>query len=333
MRILLILIFVILIGTNTFSQRTPEMFLTALPDPPSSACELSKDGRASFSNKIGEVQDQLLEAIGKRKEEYTGFAKDNNKKLQEKMASEMGLSAADMAKLQSGGQMSQEQAMALANRMMGQQYNMSVGEAKSLGKMSKEGQKAWAEGYSAEMTAEAQANPDKFKNGQAKNKKLFDLAAEQNQLATQIQAEEAMIENRLEEINKKDSVEKKKLNEQLAPLQVEAEKYLGVLGVTGADAAKAHAVAMKMYNLRLTYCEIMTPLYIDLLKRRLVSVKANFTLRYRLQEVTDELTAAQTGAKGEKVESDLMALDSVSRYLASLEQVFKYTPGDKPTND
>ena len=333
MRTLLILIFVILIGTNTFSQRTPEMFLSALPDPASAACELSNDGRASFSNKIGEVQNQLLEEIGKRKEEYTDFAKDNNKTLQEKIASDMGLSPADMAKLQNGGQMSQEQAMALANKMMGQQYNMSVGEAKNLGKMGKEGQKAWAEGYSAEMTAEAQANPDKFKNGQAKNKKLFDLAAEQNQLTTQIQAEESMIEKRLEEINKKDSVEKKRLNEQLAPLQVEADKYLGVLGVTGANAAKSYAIALKMYNLRLAYCELMTPLYIDLLKRRLVSVKANFILRYRLQEITDELTAAQTGAKDEKVEPDMMALDSVSRYLTSLEQVFKYSPGDKPTNN
>ena len=249
------------------------------------------------------------------------------------LAGQTGISAADMAKVQGGGQLSEAEGMALANKMMGQKYNMSIDEAKKVGKMGKEGQKAWAEGYSAEMMAEAQADPGKFKDGQTKNKKIFDLVAEQSQLATQIQAEEAMIENRLEEINKKDSVEKKKLNEQLAPLQVEAEKYLGVLGVTGADAAKAHAVAMKMYNLRLTYCEIMTPLYIDLLKHRLVSVKANFTLRYRLQEVTDELTAAQTGAKGEKVESDLMALDSVSRYLASLEQVFKYTPGDKPTND
>ncbi len=333
MRTLFIISFIILIGPNTFSQRTPEMFLTALPDPPSSACELSKDGMVKFSNKIWEVQEQLREEIEKRKEEIGRHLEVDKTKMLQNLAGQTGLSAADMAKLQGGGQLSEAEGMALANRMMGQQYNMSVEEAKKVGKMGKEGQKAWAEGYSAEMMAEAQADPGKFKDGQTKNKKIFDLAAEQSQLATQLQAEESIIQNRLDEINKKDSVEKKMLNELLAPLQIEAEKYLGVLGVTGAEAAKAHANAMKMYNLRLRYCQTMTPLYTDLVNRRLVAVKANLPLRYRLQEVTDELTAIQTGTKNEKVAPDMMALDSVYRYITFLGSVFKYHPGEKPVNE
>ena len=74
----------------------------------------------------------------------------------------------------------------------------------------------------------------------------------------------------------------------------------------------------------------MTPLYIDLVNRRLVAVKADLPLRYRLQEVTDELNAAQAGVKNEKIVPDMMALDSVYRYLIFLGDVFKYSPGDKP---
>jgi hypothetical protein len=293
---------------------------------------MSSANSSPFAEKVNELSSQIEEEIEKRKEERSSHLEGDKTKMLQNLASQTGLSAADMAKLQGGGQLSEAEGMALANRMMGQKFNMSVEEAKKVGKMGKEGQKAWAEGYSAEMMAEAQADPDKFKKDQTKNKKIFDLAAEQSKLAAQIQAEESMIQNRLDEINKKDSVEKKRLNEQLAPLQVEADKYLGVLGVTGAEAAKAHAIAMRMYNLRLKYCELMTPLYIDIVNRRLVSVKNSLPLLYRLQEVTDDMTAAQTGTKNEKVAPDLMALDSVYRYITFLGNVFKYHPGEKPVN-
>jgi hypothetical protein len=332
MRTLLIISFVILIGTNAFSQQTPEFFLGNSPSPPSGVCNMSSEASKPFTEKISELSSQIKEGIEKRKEEISSHLEGNKTKMLQNMAGQMGLSASEMAKLQSGAQLSEAEGMALANRVMGQKYNMSIEEAKKVGKMGKEGQKAWAEGYSAEMMAEAQADPDKFKKDQTKNKKIFDLAAEQSKLAAQIQAEESMIQNRLDEINKKDSVEKKRLNEQLAPLQVEADKYLGVLGVTGAEAAKAHAIAMRMYNLRLKYCELMTPLYIDIVNRRLVSVKNSLPLLYRLQEVTDDMTAAQTGTKNEKVAPDLMALDSVYRYITFLGNVFKYHPGEKPVN-
>lgn len=315
----------LLLNWCAFSQKTPEFFLGNMPAIPSGVCSMSSAARNPFSDKVSELSSQIKEEIEKRKEEITGHMEVDKTKMLQNMAGQTGLSAAEMAKLQSGGQLSEAEGMALANKMMGQKYNMSVEEAKNLGKMGKEGQKAWAEGYSAEMMADAQANPDKFKNGQTKNKKLFDLAAEQSKLAQQIQAEESIIQNRLDEINKKDSVEKKRLNEQLAPLEVEADKFVGVMGeATTAGASQSDIIAMKMYNLRLKYCELMTPLYIDLVNRCLVSVKANLPLRYRLQEVTDELTAAQTGVKNGKVAPDLMALDSVYRYLIFLGDVFKY---------
>jgi len=333
MKLMFTLSLLLLFNWCAFSQKSPEFFLGNMPSAPSGTCGMSSANISPFAEKVNELSSQIEEEIEKRKEEIRSHLEVDKTKMLQNLAGQTGLSAADMAKLQGGGQLSQAEGMALANRVMGQKYNMSVDEAKKVGKMGKEGQKAWAEGYSAEMMAEAQADPDKFKNGQTKNKKIFDLVAEQSQLASQLQAEESIIQNRLDEINQKDSVEKKMLNELLAPLQIEAEKYLGVLGVTGAEAAKAHANAMKMYNLRLRYCQTMTPLYIDLVNRRLVAVKANLPLRYRLQEVTDELTAIQTGAKNEKVAPDMMALDSVYRYITFLGNIFKYHPGEKPVNE
>jgi predicted transcriptional regulator len=325
MKLLFTISFLFLFATIAFSQKTPESFLGMLPSPPSGICGMSSANSSPFAEKVNELSSQIEEEIEKRKEERSSHLEGDKTKMLQNLASQTGLSAADMAKLQGGGQLSEAEGMALANRMMGQKFNMSVEEAKKVGKMGKEGQKAWAEGYSAEMMAEAQADPDKFKKDQTKNKKIFDLVAEQSQLATQLQAEESIIQNRLDEINQKDTVESKRLNELLAPLEAEAN-------ATTISEARLNAITLQMYSLRLKYCQIMTPLYVDLVNRRLVIVKANLPLKYRLQEVADELTAVQTGAKNEKVAPDLMALDSVYRYIIFLGNVFKYYPGEKPTN-
>lgn len=323
--------FVICFVLGSISQTTPEAFIAGIPVPPNEVCTMSKDSRENFSGKIEALQEQLTEEIKTRKEEYKNFAGNNNEKIQQNMAGQMGLSPAEMAKLQKGGKMSQAQAMEMANKMMGQQNNMSVDEAKKMSKMSKEDQQGYAEGMTTGMMADAQANPGKYKTGQKKDMQMYELAAEQTKLAQQIQAEDAKIQKQLAEINSKDLVEKKKLDEQLAPLKEELDKINDGEGSTAADAAHAYAVAMKMYNLELKYCELMTPIYTDFLNRHLVSVKTNLPVCYRLQEITDQLTAAQTGVKIDEIAPDLIALDSISRYLTLLKEAFRFAPMEKPT--
>jgi len=323
--------FILFLALSSFSQRTPESFLARMPAPPAEACTISKENRDNFSSKFGEVNEQLTEQIKTRKEEYAKFAGNNKEKMLQNMAGQTGLSAAETAKLQSGGQLTEAEGMALANKMMGQKYNMSVGEAQKLGKMSETGQKAWAEGYGAEAVADAQANPDKYKRGQAKDKGMFELAAEQSKLASQIQAEEAKDQTQLAEFNSKVQIERKKLDEQLAPLEEEARTINDGEGSTEADVAHSYALNMKRYNLELKYCELMTPLYIDFLNRCLVSVKANLPARYRLQEVTVELNTAQNGVKIEGIPPDMMALVSITNYMTLLDDVFRFAPMGKPT--
>jgi hypothetical protein len=331
MKRITIFCYALLSSVFSFSQQTPESFLGHVPAIPSNVCGISSAGQKSFSVKAEEVSDQIKEAISRRKQEYKDFVGDNKDQMIQNMAGQSGLSAADMAKLKNGGQLSQAEAMTLANKMMGEKYNMSVGEAKNLGKMSKEGQKAWAEGYGTEMMADAQANPDKYNKDQKKNKNMYDLASEQTQLAQQIQAEEAKFQNQLEEINQKAAEERLKLDVQLAPLIKESEKINDGEGSTAADAARGYAFALKIYELRLKFCELMTPFYTDFLSRRLLSVKINLPNHYRLQEITDNLTAEQTGIKKGKMTPDLMALESISRYMTLLADLFRFSPGDKPT--
>ena len=333
MKTLLPICLIFLLALSAFSQKTPEFFLGNLPAISTGVCGMTSAGIDNFSKKVEEVSDPLKETISQRKQEYKEFVGENKDQMMQNMASQSGLSAADMAKLKAGGQLTEAEGMALANKMMGQKYNMSVGEARNVGKMSKEGQKAWAEGYSAEITADAQANPDKFNKDQKKNKNMFDLAAEQTKLARQIQAEEAKFQNLLDEINLKAADESKKLGVQLEPLLEESRKINDGEGSTAADAAHGYALALKMYDLKLKYCELMTPLYTDFLTRRLLSVQANLPVRYRLQEITDDLTAAQTGVNKGKIAPDLMALDSISGYLTLLADLFRFHPGEKPTNN
>jgi hypothetical protein len=220
--------------------------------------------------------------------------------------------------------------MEMANKMMGQN-NMSVEDAQKLSKMSKEDQQKYAEGMTGAMMADAQENPGKYNTGQKKDKQMYELAAEQTKLAQQIQAEDAKTQKQLDEFNSKVQIEKKKLDEQLSPLLEELDKINDGEGSTEADAAHSYALRIKVYNLKLKYCELMTPIYIDFLNRNLISVKSNLPVRYRLQEITDQLTSAQTGVKIEGVPSDLMALDSITHYMTLLGDVFRFSPGDKPT--
>jgi len=238
-----------------------------------------------------------------------------------------------MAKMNKGGQLSEAEAMAMADKMMKEKYNMSLGEAKNLEKMGKEGKQAWGEAYGTEVMADAQANPNKFNADQAKNMKTFDLAAEQTRLVQQIQAEGNKFYKQMNEINTKDSLEKIKLERNIAPLVAVLNTINDGEGSTETDAARAYGLLMKIYEFHRDYCGVMATIYVDFLVRRLASVKMNLPVHYRLQEITDKQTSLQTGVEIKGMTPDLMAWQSISDYLSQLDDIFRFNRMEKPTRD
>ena len=333
MKSLFIFCLVIFFATTSFSQRSPESFLAGIPDPPASACDNTVKEREKYETKVNDLADQLKDEISKRKEERQEFMDDNEEKMMQNMAGKMGLSAGDKAKMKKGAQISEADAMEMAEKMMGSQYNMSVGEAKSLSKMSKEGQEAWGEAYAAEMMANAQANPQKVNADMGKNKNMFDLVSEQKSLTDKLLAQGKKVQKQLKEMNSKDSIEKIRLDKLLEPLKEEFDDINLGEGSEEADWAHALAVRIKMWGHQRTYCLKMTSVYVDILTQYRVALEANLSDHYRLQEITDELMQMQTGTTVKMVAPDLMAFESLSEYVTMLRDLFQFYPGEEPNND
>ena len=330
MRLFTTLSLVLLTTVNSLSQVSPEAIIARIPSLPANACELSKEKMDLFRNKLDEVADLCDNEIKERKEQYNDFLDKRRAIIPQKMGEKMGLSKTDAAKLNPDGNLSEADAMAMAGKMMEKNYNMSIDEAKKLGNMSKEGQKAWAEGYGNEMMADAQANPAKYAGKMKADKNNFDLAAEKQTLTLKTMAEGAKFSNLLQEINDKDKVEKKNLARIIEPFEKELDHVNFGEGSTKSDWDKGYNLKMKIWEAQKSYCSKMTPILIDYLNRYLTSVKANLPDYYRLQELTDKLMEEQTGLPAGKLATDLMAMQSITDLLHQMKDVFRFSPGEKP---
>jgi len=135
MKTLITFNFVLLMVLNAFSKRAPEAFLARIPALPAAACDMPTKEKEKYLNKVIELSEQIKEKISEMKQERQDFADNNVEKMQKNMAKQMGLPPGDMAKMNKGGQPSEAEAMAMADKMMKEKYNMSLGEAKNLEKM------------------------------------------------------------------------------------------------------------------------------------------------------------------------------------------------------
>ena len=201
--------------------------------------------------------------------------------------------------------------------MMQKNTNMSVEEAQKMSKMSKEGQKAWAEGMSTEMMADAQANPDKNKAAQKNNMNMFELAQEQSQIALKIQLVTRKFDEQLEEFNK---LKEKTLNEFEACLKKVGKDYENKINF---DLGSTYAEAME-YQKKSCYqncCGFITPKYNDILLERFNAMKAMGDEYYRLDVLTNELSKATTGTDKKVIEPGLTYLEALSDYIEHLQDL------------
>jgi hypothetical protein len=311
--------FILFLALSAFSQKTPEFFLGNLPAIPSGVCSMSSADKNSFSDKVSELSSQIKEEIEKRKAEITGHGEVDKTKMLQNMADQTGLSATEMAKLQSGGQLSEAEGLALANRMMGQQYNISVEEAKNVGKMGKEGQKAWGVEYSAEMMADAQANPDKYKADQVKIKNMYELVKEKKELTENHLAMSSKFTQQFKELENDTSE-----NQTLRNISKWTSEWYGMSGVDYGQGSKMDALAKKIKSAKIDYCNNFTPRFFEIYRQYLTYVKKNLPDYYRMEELEFQIMEAQTKVNNPS-EPGLLALQIVSDYVNSLKNVFKYS--------
>lgn len=306
----------------TYAQSLTSGYLTKIPAMPKESCNISKTDVETFQKQVSaldtEVKNQirilrqLENAQGKNAESQ---AKQN---AMQQMGQQYGLSQDELNKMQSG-KMSEADKKALANKMMQQQTNMSMGEVQNIGKMSEAGKKAYMEAYGTEaMATSSQPNATQKKESE-KAKDSYELLNEQQSVMAKINATSQKTGNLYTTIEN----DPKRL-QMLDNIESMESKFTSMIGANGGQGESMDSLAVKIRNEKNKYCNLFTPQYRDAVNQHLNVLKNSFPDQLRLGEITAELAKAQTGVEIPAECAEIGGLAAVREYLDKLENAYRY---------
>ncbi len=306
------LILILIVNSVLKSQTAPEKYTAKIPALPQNACSLKGIEKTAFLEKVNKLDEELKSEISPKEKSAEDKYKSSAEQMKQNLSKQYGLSTEDMKKLQSG-KLSESEKRALADKMLQKKANISLEEAERVGKMSKAGQKAWAEGYSTEQMANVQANPDTFKTEQNKNMKNYELAKQQSLLIKKIHAADDKYMEQIKELDKKDSIATKELNAKRKPLM---DEY--------ANSDNTDEIISKVRTLEHNYCNKLTPEYFKILNDRLITLKRSLPDYEKLEEVNSKLNQSTMGVDKDLSEPGLISLQAIESYVSLLKSAFKY---------
>ncbi len=281
----LLLILLLICQLSLHAQPSPEALLSRLPSVPTVKCDADRTEIDDFLNSIYLVKTDLQTII-------------------DKMQTDAAASAAEIeAKIRSG---------ALP------QAGINVAEMEKVAAMSEEELIQWAQAHADQLLEESQNSS--FDELQMNSARLFELAQEQQALSEQITNKNGDLQLLLLEVNEQDKEEYDKLREQITPL----EKQLCSGICTDAEIARSNTAEKQIYNLRISYCQKMSPLLSAALSEYLTGVKSLFPDYRRLAEVQNEMATLQDGV-GYPV--DISCYAAVDDYADVLLDAYKYWVG------
>ena len=307
---------VIFIDAQTLTQQ----YLAKLPSPPNETCNITKNNMEAYVQNIkvliNEIDGQINainSQVDNKMENSEETAKQNAMK---QMQQQYGLSQEQMKQMQSG-KMSDAEKKALANQMMQQQTNMSMGEVKNLSKMSESGKKAYMEAYGTEMMATGQTDQNKQNAANAKN--LHQLITEQqalnikvNETSRKIGNLYASIENDPELIKSYQDMEKWQ------------NKLMSMIGVDGGQGKQMDSLSNLITKEQIKICDKYTPRLHSAIKEHYPLMKASIPEIYRLAQVTAELTKVQAGVTVPAESAESGTLGSIRNYMEALSDAYMY---------
>jgi hypothetical protein len=299
----------LVLGIGLKAQVSPESIVIKVPSMPSDCTE--KVAWDNFFEQLNKLKTEVREEISLRKSKAKSNSKGLDEQAAKNMMNQMGYSVSD-ADIQKMKTASKEQKKAIADKMLQQNMNMSVEEAKKVSKMSPEAQKAWGEAMSTEMMAEAQANPDKSKAAQMNNMNMYEMVQEQSQLAQKMQAGIMKFEEKLAEFNlikDKASQEYEKCCEDID------KKYAGMVNRT-LGTEHYESIKIEKESCFQNFGCKMIPTQKALFDERFKDIVASGNDYNRMDVLTNELASATTGSKKEIYEPGLMYLETLYEFFS-----------------
>ncbi len=299
------------------AQSTPEALLSQLPPIPKVECTADTSEINRFTDKIYQVKYDLKEVVDHIQAKTQSNIEKN--KIISAQIKQSGLSKSDVLKLQESDG-SEELGRKVADKIVSEQYGVSLQDFEKVGEMSDADQEKWAENYANNMMQKAKQNPQATIKKQDKNGRLFELSKEQKTIGERITDKMIRIDKLFKNIELQDTIETRKLNEKLRPL----EKQLCMGICSPAEIARSRAAEKQIYSLKLQHCEKMSPLQIDAISQYLTTVKTLFPDYRRLTEIQNEIAKLQTGVL---VPDDLSCYKAVDEYANMLSSAYNYWVG------
>jgi len=321
----------ILVVFGAKAQTMPEAFIGLIPSPPGGICaEGENDAKSGFIKRVGEVHDQLQEEISRRKDEIENKVDRNKSKMQQNAMARTGVSPELMQQMMALEKQSKgatgdqakaykEQKKALADQMMQQSMNISMGEVENLKKMDKAGKTAWAEAYATEKKAEVMSDPKAYQQKTAADMKDFKLVQKQKQLADSLGAQSMKYMKQFEDLEKDENAQA--LLTQIDELEAKLNEEYKKENRQNDDAIKSLSNSIR--NLQISYCNLQSPKYLDILSKYKSFTQASLTPYYRLEKLTNQVSATQTGVDLSS-EPGMMGLQQIEAYLSKLSDVYRY---------
>jgi len=306
MKILLALSAVILFCMGTFAQTAPESFLTMLPDYPSSFND--EEDIDLFLKKIENVVVMIDEEVQKQNEQTKLNSENFDEKASKESVKQLGItiSPSDMKKLK-GKKLNESEKKEMVDKMLQQNQNMSLEEVEKLKNMSEEGKKAWAEGYSSEQIAEAEANKDKNDANNKKNINIVELSQELTFVTQKIQAADKKFADKLQEFDK--------MNEKNIELRELCYKSVE------ENYKDRDLMIVEKKNCYRNYLAVAVPEYKNVIDHRLSDLKSLSKEYYRLDEINNILFQSTSGSKQESVKPGATYLKAINKYADSLKRI------------
>jgi hypothetical protein len=329
---LVLLLTIAMICAN--AQVRPEAYLSKLPSVPGDICSNETQGKDEFFSKVNEISEQLQTEMERRHENNDAKVETGKPKMMNNAMKQTGVSPELIQKLQTlenqckgatGDQKKayEAQKKALADQMMQQSMNISMGEVENLKKMDKAGQKAWATAYATEKQAEVSADPKKYQDQNAIEMQKYNLVKSQKQLSDSLNAQMKRYMKKFSEIDENE--DGKKLLAKIEGIRTEiANLYNETAKIgTSPDQKKLEALRSEMKKAKISYCNMQSPKYVKALAEYKSFIQSSMSAYYRLEKLSNEVTKMQTGVDISP-EPGEFGLGNVSSYIHCLLDAYKY---------
>jgi hypothetical protein len=320
MKTLLIICTLLLTGIFTNAQPLTQQYLVKIPSLPKDTCNITKNNMEAYVQKIKALIDEVDGQITSINSNTDKAMKNSEETAQQnamkQIQQQYGLSQEQMKQMQSG-KMSAAEKQALANQVLQQQTNMSMGEVQNMSKMSEAGKKAYMEAYGTEMMATGQTTQNQQNEANAKN--LNQIIAEQQALNTKVNETSSKISNLYTSIENDPELLKSYQN-----IEKWHSKLMSMSGVDAGQGRQMDSLGILITNEQIKICDNYTPRLRSAIKQHYPLMKASIPDAFRLAQVTAELTKSQSGVivPPESFESGTLSL--IKNYLEALSGAYTY---------